>query len=134
MLIALGCKFTPLGFETSSVCRSLLANVRVNLPRWGLKRSVRFADTAYYACKFTPLGFETFLPFFASSSFATCKFTPLGFETFTQAPKFSLAVGCKFTPLGFETNPKALYGVAKRRVNLPRWGLKLIYDALKAVN
>ena len=53
----------------------------VNLPRWGLKQSLRgFYMGNTEQCKFTPLGFETFKLASWCRAFNLCKFTPLGFE------------------------------------------------------
>ena len=35
------CKFTPLGFETFILGCFVALNVRVNLPRWGLKLKIK---------------------------------------------------------------------------------------------
>ena len=35
---------------------------------------------------------------------------------------------CKFTPLGFETTQINKNIKARKRVNLPRWGLKLLFE------
>ena len=38
--LGLGCKFTPLGFETSYIPKVSNDIISVNLPRWGLKRVI----------------------------------------------------------------------------------------------
>ena len=44
----------------------------------------------------------------------------------------SVLVLCKFTPLGFETLGQLSIGYKVLRVNLPRWGLKLMKKILSA--
>ena len=62
-----------------------------------------------------------------------CKFTPLGFETIDElTPRKLDEYPCKFTPLGFETHRYAAVPKMPRRVNLPRWGLKLLPTGLDA--
>ena len=60
---ALGCKFTPLGFETDELNSAVAKQERVNLPRWGLKLAKGRTANYMSLCKFTPLGFETRLKF-----------------------------------------------------------------------
>ena len=53
-------KFTPLGFETSTITTTkITVAISVNLPRWGLKHRNIDDNVANSARKFTPLGFET---------------------------------------------------------------------------
>ena len=55
-----GCKFTPLGFETAKIRSRADLGFCVNLPRWGLKLyELAQIKSAVARCKFTPLGFET---------------------------------------------------------------------------
>ena len=75
------CKFTPLGFETRRYIEAKKRNKRVNLPRWGLKRSSQSSFARQCQCVNLPRWGLKQGGRAEVASGSLCKFTPLGFET-----------------------------------------------------
>ena len=95
-----------MGFETNPPARPLThQDIRVNLPRWGLKPNV----WRYAYLKTTSVNLPRW-----------------GLKRGKSVPCFVYRAKCKFTPLGFETLMFPFPYKILSSVNLPRWGLKHI--------